>query len=82
VSASVIRELAARHGLDGDELVEVWEERAAIREYLAGFTRRSAELWAIGDVERIYRIGLHDPEAIRRWVAGGDRARPQARGAA
>ena len=70
-----IHELAARHELDPDELIEAWEERAAIIEYLAGGTRRAAELWAIGEVERMYQIGLHDPEARRRWAAGGQRVR-------
>lgn len=71
-----IRELAARHRLDPEELLEAWEERAAIFEFLAGDRRRTAELWAIGEVERMYQIGLHDPEARRRWTAGGQRVRP------
>jgi len=70
-----MRDLGARHGIDPDELIEAWGERAAIREHLAGFRRRTAEVFAIGDVERIYRIGLHCPETLRRWVAGGDRVR-------
>lgn len=74
-----MRELAARHGLDADELIEAWGERAAIREHLAQFGRRAAELFAIGDVERMYRIGLHCPETIQRWMAGGDRLRPGVR---
>jgi hypothetical protein len=71
-----MRDLAARHGLDADELIEAWSERAAIREYLARFGRRAAELFAVGDVERMYRIGLHCPETRQRWVAGGERVRP------
>jgi hypothetical protein len=76
MSEQCMRELATRHEIDADELTGAWSERAAIREYLAGFSRRAAEVFAIGDVERMYRIGLHCPETIRRWVAGGDRVRP------
>jgi hypothetical protein len=68
-------ELAARHKLDPDELLEAWSERAAIRQYLAGFSRRAAEVWAVGDVEAMYQIGLHCPETRRRMVAGGERMR-------
>jgi len=75
LSADIIRELAKRHHFEADELLEAWAERSAIREYLAGFTRRAAELWAIGDVEAMYRIGLHCPETLLRWTAGGDRIR-------
>jgi hypothetical protein len=75
VSEQIMRELAARHGIPAEVLIEEWNERAAIREYLAGFTRAGAELWAIGDVERIYQIGLHCPETRRRWAAGGRRSR-------
>lgn len=68
--------LAARHGLKAADLVEAWAERAAIRQYVGGFTRQGAELWAIGDVEQQYQIGLHDPESLRRWTAGGARKAP------
>jgi hypothetical protein len=78
----VIVELAARHRLDVDALLEDWEERAAIREYLGGMSRASAELWAIGDVERMHGLGLHEPGVLQRWAAGGDRVRPALRGAA
>jgi hypothetical protein len=76
MSRACMRDLAARHRIDADELTEAWSERAAIREYLAGFGRRTAELFAIGDVERMYQIGLHCPETRRRWTAGGDRVQP------
>lgn len=65
--------LATRHGIDADTLVEAWGERAAVREYMAGFGRRAAELFAVGDVEQMYKIGLHCPASLRRWVAGGER---------
>lgn len=72
-----LRELAVRHGLNADELIEAWGERAAIRQRLAGFSQRAADVFALGDVEQMYRIGLHCPESRRRWIAGGDRVRPQ-----
>ena len=72
-AAACMRSLAARHHMDPDELIEAWVERAAIREYLARFSRRAAEVFAIGDVEMMYQIGLHCPETVRRWIAGGDR---------
>jgi hypothetical protein len=68
-----VRALAACHGLGADELIEAWSERAALLEHLAGFRRQTAELFAVGDVEQMYQIGLHCPEARRRWLAGGDR---------
>lgn len=49
--------------------------------YIAGFGRGAAELFAIGDVEQMYRIGLHCPETLKRWAAGGDRRRPRRRAA-
>ncbi len=73
-----MHELAVRHQLDAEELIEAWEERAAILEY-GGVRRATADLWAIGDVERMYRIGLHDPESLRRWTAGGPRITPRKR---
>lgn len=73
MSRAVILELAARHGLAADPLLEDWEEHAAIRQYLAGFMRQAAEHAAIGDVEAMHQIGLHCPETRRRATAGGDR---------
>jgi len=71
-----LQQLAARHGLSAAALFEAWAERAAIRQHLAGFGLRAAELFAIGDVEQMYKIGLHCPESLQRWVKGGDRVRP------
>jgi hypothetical protein len=71
-----LHELAARHGIKADVLIEAWEERASVREHLAGFSRRGAELFAVGDVEQMYKIGLHCPESLKRWVKGGDRHNP------
>lgn len=70
-----MRDLASRHRRDPDELIEAWEERAAIREYLGRFGRQAAEVWAIGDVEQMFGLGLHDPAARARWRAGGQRVR-------
>lgn len=69
MSAAFMRSLAKRHGLDAELLIEVWEDRAAAREYHGGFRRQAAELFAIGDVEQLYSIGLHCPESLRRWTA-------------
>lgn len=78
----VIVELAARHQRNEAELIEDWTERAAIREYLGGASRASAELEAIHDVERMHGVGLGEPGVLQRWAAGGDRVRPARRGAA
>ncbi len=69
MSREVMVQLAARHQLNEGDLIEAWSERAAIREHVAGFSRRAAELWAVGDVEAMYQIGVHCPESIRRWTA-------------
>lgn len=73
MSIACMRGLAARHKLDAEALIEAWCERVAIRVYLAGFTRRTAELFAVGDVEQMFQIGLHCPVSRQRWVAGGER---------
>ncbi len=75
MSIAYMRGLAARHALDADVLIAAWHERAAIRQYLGGFSRRAAELFAVGDVEQMYQIGLHDPVSVARWIAGGERNR-------
>jgi hypothetical protein len=74
-----MRELAARHGLQADALIDAWCERAAIREHLAGFGRCAAELFAVGDVEQMYGIGLHCSASVQRWVKGGKRVKPLAK---
>jgi hypothetical protein len=45
-------ELAKRHGLDLDDLFELFTERAAIREHSGGMAREDAEVAAYSDVER------------------------------
>jgi hypothetical protein len=76
MSHRCIIELATRHGLSADELTAAWSERAAIRQHLAGFSQPAAELWAVGDVEQMYQIGLHCPQTRRSMLAGGVRKRP------
>jgi len=76
MSIEVLRELAKRHGINADELTEAWSERAAIRTYLGGLRRSTAELFALGDVEAMYQIGLHCPETRQRWLDGGERRMP------
>lgn len=75
MSRECMTELAARHRLDPGELIEAWNERAAILQYTAGFQRSTAELWAIGDIEQQYQIGLHCPVTLRIMLEGGDRVR-------
>ena len=79
VSIVVMTELAARHRIPSAVLIEAWSERAAIREDLAGFSRRSAEAWAIGDVESMFKIGLHCPVTLQQMMIGGQRSRPTQR---
>jgi len=56
-----IRELAKRYNRDVAVLLEVWNERAAVREYQAGASRPMAELEALHEVEAMYKIGQHAP---------------------
>jgi hypothetical protein len=42
--------LASRSGRTLDDVTELWNERAAIREYDGGKTRRDAEQLALDDV--------------------------------
>ena len=55
-------ELAERAGVDPDELVEYWEERAAIREVDGGQARDDAERAALDDMREMIAIGP--------WVLG------------
>ncbi len=76
MSQQCIIELAARHHLDAEELLLAWAERAAIRQHLGGFGQAAAELWAVGDIEQQYQIGLHCPWTRQSMLAGGIRTRP------
>lgn len=44
-----VNDVAVRTGRSRDEVVEVCAERAAIREYLGGFSRAQAEQLALED---------------------------------
>ena len=50
-------ELASRAGVDPDELVEWWEERAAVREYDGGQSRPEAEADALDDMRAMLEVG-------------------------
>jgi hypothetical protein len=54
--AAVIQ-LAEQSGVDPDELVEYWAERAAIREIDGGQTREDAEQGALGDIRELLAVG-------------------------
>ena len=47
-----------------DEVVEVWNERAAIREYLGGKQRKEAEQLALDDTANV----LLGPSSLERWA--------------
>lgn len=53
-------ELAERLGLAADPVLELWAERAAIREYEGGQSRADAEASAVDDV----RIALATPIVV------------------
>jgi len=61
-------ELARRLGLDADQLLEWWSERAAVREFDGGLTRDAAELAAFDDL----RLELDNTS-----FASGDRRPPK-----
>jgi hypothetical protein len=50
-------ELARRVGVDPDELVEWWAERAAVREYDGGQPRPEAEADALEDMRAMIEVG-------------------------
>lgn len=55
-------ELAGRAGVDPDELLEYWSERAAIREHDGGQPRDEAERDALEDMRELITLGP--------WVLG------------
>jgi len=61
-------ELARRLGLDSDQVLEWWSERAAVREFDGGLTREAAELAAFDDL----RLELDSTS-----FASGDRRGPK-----
>lgn len=46
-------EIAKRYGLDVDDMIEWFEERAAVRRWDGGYDNEEAERLAVGDVEEI-----------------------------
>ena len=50
------------------ELIELWNERAAIREYDGGLDRERAEEAAYYDLRRIVGQGVAVPEVVRDAV--------------
>jgi hypothetical protein len=50
VTRPAVTAIALEFGVDAYELLEDWEERAAIREYQGGQSRQEAERQAVGDV--------------------------------
>lgn len=53
-----VRELAKRTGRNAEDLLDQWDERAAVREYLGNVTRDEAERLAFEDVQRQYEPQL------------------------
>jgi hypothetical protein len=58
MSRDVCIELARRLGLDATDVIERWQERAAIREYDGGQKRADAERDAFNDVRQ--ELGFQD----------------------
>lgn len=52
------------------ELIELYEERASIRQYDGGMTRIAAEKAAYWDWRRIVGPGVSAPEYIRKMARG------------
>lgn len=53
--------------LSDDEIIELWEERAAIIEYEGKQPRRDAERRACVQVKRVHRPNEKMPEATMQW---------------
>jgi hypothetical protein len=62
-------ELARGAGVDPDELVEWWEERASVREYDGGQPRPEAEADALADMRAMLDLGP--------WMIGSERKGPR-----
>lgn len=57
--------LAKRSGRSIDDVTELWNERAAIREYIAGKSRKEAERLALDDVADEVLRGVSAPRGRR-----------------
>ncbi|HEU0036339.1 MAG TPA: hypothetical protein VFQ53_37255 [Kofleriaceae bacterium] len=62
MSREAVLELAERAGVDPDELLEWWSERAAVREFDGGQSRADAERGAVDDCKQMLEVGA--------WVFG------------
>lgn len=58
--------MASQSQLDTERWRDLYEERAAIKEYLAGFKRRNAETFAFMDTVQVYQdeYGVAKRDAI------------------
>lgn len=54
--------------MSDEDAIELWNERAAIREYLGGISRSRAEFLAAQDLKRILGVV---PECVRLAVMEG-----------
>lgn len=57
--------IAKRSGRTVDDVTELWNERAAIREYLGGKSRKEAERLALDDVADEVLRGVSAPRGRR-----------------
>jgi hypothetical protein len=57
MSRATVIELAEQVGVDAADVVEYWEERAAIREIEGGQERAQAERGALDDIRELLAIG-------------------------
>ena len=57
--------LAKRSGRTVEDVTELWNERAAIREYEGGKRRREAEQLALDDVADVVLRGVSAPRGRR-----------------
>ncbi len=62
MSRAAIIELAERAGVEVADVIEYWEERAAIREIDGGQERAAAERDAVDDIRELLAVG--------RWTFG------------
>ena len=54
---AAVTELAERAGVEPDDLIEYWSERAAIREIDGGQSREDAEHGALDDIRELLAVG-------------------------
>lgn len=81
MSRATVIELAERAGVDVADVVEYWEERAAIREIDGGQERAAAERGALDDIRELLAIGTwaFERKGARSAGPAGSRARDRDR---